>query len=77
MIKKTSVLTLIFCLLLVILSPGLVQAQGGLAILDSSAQAEFPSKLNFSLSAKSDVNITDIRLRYMVDRALRLAGLGI
>ena len=69
MIKKTSVLALIFCLLLVILSPGLVQAQSGLAILDSSAQAEFPSKLNFSLSAKSDVNITDIRLRYMVGRA--------
>ncbi len=29
---------------------------------------EFPSKLSFGLSVKSDVNITDIRLRYVVDR---------
>jgi len=68
MIKKTSLLTLIFCLLLVLLSPGLVQAQGELAILDSAAEAEFPSRLIFNLSAESDVNITDIRLRYTVDR---------
>ena len=68
MIKKTSLLALIFCLLLVLLSPGLVQAQGELAILDSAAEAEFPSRLIFNLSAESDVNITDIRLRYTVDR---------
>ena len=68
MIKKTSLLTLVFCLLLVLLSPGLVQAQGELAILDSAAEAEFPSRLIFNLSAESDVNITDIRLRYTIDR---------
>jgi hypothetical protein len=68
MIKKTSLLALVFWLLLVLLSPGLVQAQTGLTILDSSAQAEFPSRLIFNLSAESDVNITDIRLRYTVDR---------
>ncbi len=68
MIKKISILLLLLCLFLGILSPGLVQAQGGLTILDSSAQLEFPSKLTFSLSARSDVNITDIRLHYTVDQ---------
>jgi len=33
-----------------------------------SAEAEFPFELNFNLSAKSDVNIADIRLHYTVDR---------
>lgn len=65
--KKARLLALIFCLL-ALLVPSLVQAQGGLAILGSSAQAEFPYRLNFSLSAESDVNITDIRLHYQVDR---------
>jgi len=68
MIKKTGTLALVVCLLLSILSPSLVQAQSELTILDSSAQAEFPSKLSFNLSAESDVNITDIRLCYTVDR---------
>lgn len=69
MIKKASILALVICLFLSILSPILVHAQSGLAILDSSAQAEFPSRLSFNLSAKSDVTITDIRLRYTVDRS--------
>ena len=69
MIKKASILALVVCLFLSILSPILVHAQSELTILDSSAQAEFPSKLSFNLSAKSDVNITDIRLCYTIDRA--------
>ena len=68
MIKKTRPLALVFCLLLTVLSPGLVQAQTGLTILDSSAQVELPSRLIFNMSAESDVNITDIRLCYTVDR---------
>lgn len=68
MIKKASILALVICLFLSILSPILVQAQSGLTILDSSAQAEFPSRLSFSLSAQSDADITDIRLCYTVDR---------
>ncbi len=68
MTKKVGVLALIVCLFLVILSPSLAQAQSGLKILDSSAQTEFPSKLNFSLTAQSNVNITDIRLHYTVDQ---------
>jgi len=69
MIGKTRLIALIFCLFLLILSPGLVQAQDELAILGSSAGVEFPSRLNFNLSARSNVNITDIRLCYTVDRA--------
>jgi len=65
MIKKTSILALVICLFLSIL----VQAQNGLTILDSSVEAEFPSRLSFNLAAQSDVNITDIRLCYTVDRA--------
>lgn len=68
MIKKISLLALFFWLLLAVLSPGLVQAQGELTIVDSSAQAEFPYQLNFNLSARGDVNITDIRLCYAVER---------
>jgi len=39
-----------------------------LAIFDNSAEAEFPFKLHFNLSAESEVDITDIRLCYTVDR---------
>ena len=69
MIKKIGALALVLCLLLTILSPGLVQAQSGLAVIESSAAAEFPSRLNFNLSAQSDENINDIRLCYVMDRA--------
>ena len=65
--KKACLLASILCLL-ALLVPSLVRAQGGLAVVGSSAQAEFPYRLNFSLSAEGNVNITDIRLRYQVDR---------
>jgi len=68
MINKASLLVLVVGLFLVLLSPSLVQARSGLAILDNSVQAEFPYKLSFNLSAESDVNITDVRLHYIVDR---------
>lgn len=66
--RKLSILAVILYLFLALLSPGLVQAQSKLTIVDSSAQVEFPGKLDFTLSARSDVNITDIRLHYQVDR---------
>jgi len=68
MIKKLVLLASIVCLFLGILSPSLVQAQGELTILESSVQLEFPTRLNFSVSTQSDVNITDIRLHYTVDQ---------
>ena len=68
MINKARLLALAVCLFLALLVPSLVQAQGRLAILDSSAQADFPLRLNFDLSAESDTNITDIRLHYRVEQ---------
>ncbi|MBA7610292.1 hypothetical protein ES703_17499 [subsurface metagenome] len=68
MIKKFALLALMLCLTLVALSPGLALAQGELTVLDSWAGADFPYRLNFNLSARSNVNITDIRLCYSVDR---------
>jgi len=68
-VRRISILALVVCLFLAWLSPGLVQAQSELTILNSSVQGEFPAKLTFELSAESNVNITDIRLRYCVDRA--------
>jgi len=66
--KKAGIFALVVFLLAVLLAPGLAQAQGGLKVLDSSAGATFPLELHFNLSAESDVNITDIRLHYTVDR---------
>ncbi len=68
MTKRFSILALAVCLFLLILSSSVVQAQGELAIIDSSAQVGFPSRLSFNLSVESDVNITDIRLNYKVDQ---------
>jgi len=68
MIKKATLSALVICLLLVLISPSLVQAGSELTVLTSSAEMDFPLKLNFNVSAESDVNITDIRLHYMVDR---------
>jgi len=68
MVKRASLLALILCLFLFLLSPVSVQAGDRLTILDSSVEVDFPLKLNFSLSAESDVNITEIRLHYTVER---------
>lgn len=68
MIKKLGFLALAICLLLTFLSPGQVAAQSQLKILDSSVEADFPSRLTFDLSAQSGVDISDVRLRYTIDR---------
>ena len=68
MTKKAGIFALVISLFLVLLGSGLVKAQGELTILDNSAEAEFPLKLSFNLSVESDVDITDIRLHYTVDR---------
>lgn len=67
MTKRIGLTLLIICLLL-LLSPGSVQADSRLAVLSSSAETDFPAAINFKLSAESDVNITDIRLNYSVGR---------
>jgi hypothetical protein len=68
MIKKSILSAIAIGLLLVLLIPGIVQADSELSVLTSSAEMDFPSRLIFSVSARSDVNINDIRLHYRVDR---------
>ena len=44
------------------------QSKNAIAVQTSTAAVDFPSKLTFNLSVNDDVNITDIRLRYTVER---------
>jgi len=69
MMKKLALIALILCLTLTVLSPVVTQAQGELTVLDSNATTDFPYRLTFDLSARSNFDITDIRLRYSVDHA--------
>ncbi|HEY95831.1 MAG TPA: peptidase MA domain-containing protein [Dehalococcoidia bacterium] len=68
MIKKTKILLSVILLLGVLtpVSPSL--AAGGINVIESFTEVEFPDKLNFILSAESDSNITDVRLFMYVDR---------
>ncbi|MFH1032215.1 MAG: peptidase MA family metallohydrolase [Chloroflexota bacterium] len=68
MIKKAGVLASSVFLFLALFSPVLAQGGTGLTVKDSSVQADFPGNLSFNIKAESNVNITDIRLRYTVDR---------
>lgn len=66
--KRLALIALTLCLLVAVFSPVIVQAQGELSVVESWAEADFPMSLDFNLSARSDVPITDIRLCYSVDR---------
>jgi hypothetical protein len=66
--KRVALIALIVCLMLAIFSPMAAQAQGELSVLESSAEADFPYRMHFDLSARSNSDITDIRLCYSVDR---------
>jgi hypothetical protein len=64
--KKAIIFGLVICLFLSLVTAGLVQAQAGPTVTGGSVQSDFPATLTFNLSAKSDVNITDVRLHYSV-----------
>ena len=66
--KKIALIVLFVCLLCGLFSPGVAQAGSGLAVTNSSAEMDFPMRLIFTVSAGSDVSITDIRLSYVVQR---------
>lgn len=68
MIKKIALFLLLVCSTLVFAGPGAVQAAGGPAVLNSSVVMNFPGSITFNISATSDVNITNIRLHYLVNR---------
>ncbi|MFC2020058.1 peptidase MA family metallohydrolase [Chloroflexota bacterium] len=66
--KRTLILLLALIISLAAnLSP--VQAQSGLTVLSNSPEAEYPDKLTFNLSASSNVDVTDIRLCYTINRS--------
>jgi hypothetical protein len=67
MTKRFAIIALVVCLTLAALSPVIVQAQGELSVINSWAEADFPTSLSLNLSARSNFNITDIRLCYSVD----------
>lgn len=66
--KRVLLLTLLASLFLVIPGTVSVEAADGLQVLDSRVEVDFPMKVNFSLSAASAADITDIRLHYTVHR---------
>jgi hypothetical protein len=67
MIKKIAFTGLVLSLL-VLLVPGGMTAGSSLAVTASSVEVDFPASLTFNITASSDVNITDVRLHYTVER---------
>jgi hypothetical protein len=66
--KKKLFSALLIVLLLALLIPGTVQAAGGLTVSTTSVVVTFPASITISFSAQSNVNITDIRVHYTVER---------
>ncbi|MGD0779335.1 MAG: peptidase MA family metallohydrolase [Dehalococcoidales bacterium] len=66
--KKKIFIVLAAISLLVLLVPVTAQASSGLVVSPSLAVVNFPTSVIISISAESDVNITDIRLHYTVER---------
>jgi hypothetical protein len=66
--KAALAVTLLLALMVALLSPSLVFAGEELSITGSSAVMDFPSRLTFSISARSDVSVNDIRLHYRISR---------
>jgi hypothetical protein len=67
MTKKIA-FTIIIMVLLVLLTPVGANAGNSLAVSASSVTSNFPVSLTFNTTVTSEVNITDIRLHYTVDR---------
>ena len=68
MIKKIIILLSAILLIGVLVPVGSSLATGGITVLDSSAEVEYPDELNFSISAESNADIMDVRLFIYVDR---------
>ncbi len=79
--KKIALCGILLCLLAGLTGSGLAlahpnsagiiireQAQNAISVQISTAAVDFPYKLTFNLAANGDVNITDIRLRFTIDR---------
>ncbi len=68
MIKRITAIALAVALLLTVVSPVAANAETGIKVTDSSAEAVFPYLLTFNIEAESDDEINDIRLHYRVER---------
>lgn len=65
---KKIFITLLVITLLVFFVPASAQAESGLVISPALVMVNFPNSITISISAESDVNITDIRVHYTVER---------
>jgi hypothetical protein len=61
-------IVLIISVFLLFLSPSLVAAGEGIAVIDRDVDVSFPSQAVFTLEAESYVDIVDVRLYYQVDK---------
>ena len=68
MTKRIALTSLSVCLLVLFLLPAPALAENGLTVVSSSAETDFPLRLIFNISAESDAQINDIRLKYMIER---------
>ena len=66
--KKLIIGILSVCLVAGAASPVFAQGQQSLTVTRSTAAVKFPLELDFSLEARSDAAISDVRLRYSVDQ---------
>ena len=66
--NAVGVIGVLLLLSLSLLVPAPVSSQSPISVQSSAAVADFPSRITFTLSAKSGVSITDVRLRYTIDR---------
>jgi hypothetical protein len=53
---------------MLVLSPSLVAAETGIAVMASDVDVDFPSQAVFTVEAENSVDIVDARLYYQVDR---------
>jgi hypothetical protein len=72
MIKKLTLITISICLILSVMAPAFnplwAAGQGSITVNNAKVTLNFPLSMSFSSQIKSNVNITDIRLRYQVDQ---------
>jgi hypothetical protein len=64
----TKWFTLLVLAAILVITPTSIHAQGGISLVDSSAQIFFPSALTFNVKAESPNDIVKLRLRYQVER---------
>jgi hypothetical protein len=67
MIKKIAFASLVVVLLGLLLPAG-ITADSPLSVTGGTVSVNFPSSLTFNITASSNVNISDIRLHYIVNR---------